>query len=50
VFPLISNAWELTAEELLRAYKRQPIIEKRFSRKRAPPPSENLTTPGIFGV
>lgn len=31
VFPLISNAWELTAEELLRAYKRQPIIEKRFS-------------------
>ena len=31
VFPLISNARELTAEELLRAYKRQPIIEKRFS-------------------
>lgn len=31
VFPLISNVQELTAEEILRAYKRQPIIEKRFS-------------------
>lgn len=31
VFPLISNAREMDAEELLRAYKRQPIIEKRFS-------------------
>jgi transposase len=31
VFPLISNARDLTAEELLRAYKRQPVIEKRFS-------------------
>ena len=31
VFPLISNVGELSAEELLDAYKRQPIIEKRFS-------------------
>lgn len=31
IFPLITNAKELTAEEVLRAYKRQPIIEKRFS-------------------
>jgi transposase len=31
VFPLITNAKALTAEEVLRAYKRQPIIEKRFS-------------------
>lgn len=31
IFPLISNVSEMTAEEILRAYKRQPIIEKRFS-------------------
>jgi transposase len=31
VFPLISNVGELSAEELLDAYKRQPVIEKRFS-------------------
>jgi transposase len=31
VFPLITNDSELSAEEILRAYKRQPIIEKRFS-------------------
>ena len=31
IFPLISNVCEMTAEEILRAYKRQPIIEKRFS-------------------
>ncbi len=31
VFPLITNDREMTAEEILRAYKRQPIIEKRFS-------------------
>ena len=31
VFPLISNVGELSAEELRAAYKRQPIIEKRFS-------------------
>ena len=31
VFPLISNSREMDAEQLLRAYKRQPIIEKRFS-------------------
>ena len=31
VFPLITNTCDLTAEEVLRAYKRQPIIEKRFS-------------------
>lgn len=31
VFPLITNDPNLPAEEVLRAYKRQPIIEKRFS-------------------
>lgn len=31
VFPLLTNSREMTAEEVLRAYKRQPIIEKRFS-------------------
>ncbi|MEO1619315.1 MAG: IS1634 family transposase [Planctomycetota bacterium] len=31
VFPLITNDLALSAEEVLRAYKRQPIIEKRFS-------------------
>ncbi|MHB9081864.1 MAG: IS1634 family transposase, partial [Pirellulaceae bacterium] len=31
VFPLITNQRDLTAEEVLRAYKRQPLIEKRFS-------------------
>jgi transposase len=31
VFPLITNDRQLSAEEILRAYKRQPIIEKRFS-------------------
>ncbi len=31
IFPLITNVREMTAEEILRAYKRQPIIEKRFS-------------------
>ena len=31
MFPLITNAQDLTAEEVLRAYKRQPLIEKRFS-------------------
>jgi transposase len=31
MFPLITNAHDMTAEEVLRAYKRQPIIEKRFS-------------------
>ena len=31
MFPLITNASTLNAEEILRAYKRQPIIEKRFS-------------------
>ena len=30
IFPLITNT-QLTAEEVLRAYKRQPTIEKRFS-------------------
>jgi transposase len=28
---LLTNDKQLTAEEVLRAYKRQPIIEKRFS-------------------
>jgi transposase len=31
IFPLITNVREMSAEEILRAYKRQPIIEKRFS-------------------
>ncbi|MGH7225731.1 MAG: IS1634 family transposase, partial [Gemmataceae bacterium] len=31
VFPLISNDRALTAEQVLRAYKRQPFVEKRFS-------------------
>jgi len=31
VFPLICNDQTLSAEEILKAYKRQPIIEKRFS-------------------
>jgi transposase len=31
VFPLITNQHEMTPEEVLRAYKRQPLIEKRFS-------------------
>lgn len=31
VFPLVSNADALSAEALLRAYKRQPFVEKRFS-------------------
>jgi transposase len=31
VFPLISNDRTLSAEQVLRAYKRQPLVEKRFS-------------------
>ena len=31
VFPLLTNDRQLSAEEVLRAYKRQPMIEKRFS-------------------
>lgn len=31
VFPLITNDRKMTPEEVLRAYKRQPLIEKRFS-------------------
>jgi transposase len=31
VFPLLSNDPRFTAEDVLRAYKRQPLIEKRFS-------------------
>lgn len=31
LFPLISNDRTLTAEQVLRAYKRQPLVEKRFS-------------------
>lgn len=30
-FPLITNAENLSEEEVLRAYKRQPLVEKRFS-------------------
>lgn len=31
LFPLISNDRQLSAEQILRAYKRQPLVEKRFS-------------------
>lgn len=31
VFPLITNADDLDAAEVLRAYKRQPAVERRFS-------------------
>src|SRR5690606_32728708 len=31
VFPLITNVRDMSAAEILQAYKRQPIIEKRFS-------------------
>lgn len=31
VFPLITNLTDWSAEEVLQAYKRQPLIEKRFS-------------------
>jgi transposase len=31
VFPLVTNDRTLNAEQVLRAYKRQPLIEKRFS-------------------
>ena len=31
VFPLLTNDRVLDAEQVLRAYKRQPVIEKRFS-------------------
>jgi transposase len=31
LFPLISNDRALSAEQVLRAYKRQPLVEKRFS-------------------
>ena len=31
IFPLITNVPDMTPEEVLRAYKRQPLIEKRFS-------------------
>jgi len=31
VFPLITNDKEMNGEQVLRAYKRQPLIEKRFS-------------------
>lgn len=31
LFPLITNDRTLSAEQVLRAYKRQPLVEKRFS-------------------
>jgi hypothetical protein len=31
IFPLLSNDRRLSATEVLRAYKRQPLLEKRFS-------------------
>jgi transposase len=31
VFPLITNQHEMAAGDVLRAYRRQPLIEKRFS-------------------
>ncbi len=30
-FPLVTNQEEMSAEEILQAYKRQPLVEKRFS-------------------
>jgi transposase len=30
-FPLVTNQDEMSAEEILQAYKRQPLVEKRFS-------------------
>ena len=30
-FPLITNQDEMSADEVLQAYKRQPLVEKRFS-------------------
>jgi transposase len=30
-FPLVTNQEEMTAEAILQAYKRQPLVEKRFS-------------------
>ncbi len=30
-FPLITNQDEMSADEILQAYKRQPLVEKRFS-------------------
>lgn len=31
IFPLMTNVDAMTPEEVLRAYKRQPLVEKRFS-------------------
>src|SRR5205823_5266629 len=31
VFPLLTNDRKLSATEVLQAYKRQPLLEKRFS-------------------
>jgi transposase len=31
IFPLLTNDHDLTAQQVLQAYKRQPLIEKRFS-------------------
>jgi transposase len=31
LFPLLTNQRQMSAEDVLRAYKRQPLIEKRFS-------------------
>jgi transposase len=31
IFPLVTNVVEFSEQELLHAYKRQPVIEKRFS-------------------
>jgi transposase len=30
-FPLVTNCEEMTADDILQAYKRQPLVEKRFS-------------------
>lgn len=30
-FPLVTNQEEMSADEILQAYKRQPLVEKRFS-------------------
>jgi hypothetical protein len=40
VFPLITNLPGWSAAEVLKAYKRQPIIEKRFSQRNRSRPGE----------
>lgn len=53
VFPLITNLNDWSAEQVLRAYKRQPIIEKRFSQLKTDfrvAPVYLKSTPRIVGL